>query len=89
MVDSKIVHIIIKVVDWLVFTSLGILAITSVIESWDAYTSQKTVWHLEHESVPDQPTFYLTFGLSSKMKIANSMLVLGTDFNIQFQAGTR
>ena len=78
-----------KVIDWFVFALFGILAITSVVESWDAYTSQKTVWHLEQEAMPDQPTFYLTFGLSSKMKFGDTPLTLGTDFNLEFQAGTR
>ena len=70
------------VVDWSVFIALSILAIASVVGSWDAYSGEKTGWTIEHDSIPEQPTFILCFGLSSAVPTHFNPLYLGLDFKL-------
>ena len=74
--------ILTKVVDWLGFSLLGILAIVSINESWDAYASNKTGWSVEHQPIPDHPTFILGFGLSRVSRPFDVALIMGLEFNI-------
>ena len=76
------VTILAKVVDWLGFALLGILAIISITESWDAYARNKTGWSIEYQSIPDHPTFILGFGLSRILRHYDVPLKIGQDFNI-------
>ena len=79
---KSMVSILAKVVDWLGFSLLGMLAIVSITESWDAYASNKTGWSVEHQPIPDHPTFILRFGLSRTSRPFDVGLILGLDFNI-------
>ena len=83
------VSILVKVVDWLGFSLLGILAIVSITESWDAYASNNTGWSVEHQPIPDHPTFFLGFGLSRIARENDVPLIIGLDFNISLSNGNR
>ena len=82
---SLFISVFVKVLDWSVFITLGILALISVKESWNAYSEGKTSWMLEQQPIPNQPTFGLCFGLSDTM--LDSLWwypKLGRDLNISF-----
>ena len=90
---------IIKIVDWIGFGTLFILAIATVKESWEAYVNSATSWTIERNQIQHQPTFYLVFGLSAKMidfwrtnelsRPYPYTLRLGRDFNITFTANSK
>ena len=90
---------IIKIVDWIGFGTLFILAIATVKESWEAYLNSATSWTMERNPIQHQPTFYLVFGLSAKMidfwrtnelsRPYPYTLRLGRDFNITFTANSK
>ena len=80
---------IIKIVDWIGFVTLFILAIATVKESWEAYLNSATSWTMERNPIQHQPTFFLVFGLSAKtIDFAPFPLRLGRDFNITFTANS-
>ena len=80
-----IFDVALKVIDWLVFITLGALAIISVIGSWEAYTNEKTNWSIERHPITDQPTINICFAISNILIYFQVYpLVLGKDFNIIF-----
>ena len=90
---------IIKIVDWIGFGTLVILAIATVKESWEAYLNSATSWTMERNPIQHQPTFFLVFGLSAKtidfyktIDVSRPYpypLRLGRDFNITFTANSK
>ena len=90
---------IIKIVDWIGFGTLFILAISTVRESWEAYLNSATSWTMERNPIQHQPTFFLVFGLSAKtidfyktIDVSRPYpypLRLGRDFNITFTANSK
>ena len=55
-----------KVIDWIVFLTLTIVALVSVEASFEAYANAKTTWIAEQRPITSQPTFVLCVGLSAK-----------------------
>ena len=81
---------IIKIVDWIGFGIFFILAIATVKESWKAYLNSATSWAIERHPIQNQPTFYLSFGLSTAtIHYFYCPLILGRDFNITFTANSK
>ena len=78
----------IKIIDWLVFMLLGILAVISFIGSVTNYRDEKTAWAVEQQQIPNHPTFTLCFGLSGVAKFAQWPLTLGKDFDLRFSVSS-
>ena len=55
-----------KVIDWIVFLALTIIALVSVEASYEAYSNGKTTWIAEQRPITNQPTFVLCLGMSAK-----------------------
>ena len=78
----KYIKYIFKVLDWVVFLVLGVLALKSVEESIAAYTDGKTSWAKEIHPIDSHPTLSMCFGLSNIDSIYQFPLIYGWDFYI-------
>ena len=78
---SPLIEKVLKVIDWIAFLTLAIIALVSVEGSYEAYSNGSTTWSTEQRPIPSHPTFVLCLQLSEK-----SYMVYGLepvqDFNI-------
>lgn len=87
----KYIKYLFKIIDWVVFIVLGILALISVEESIDAYSNEKTSWAIEMQPIQKQPTLSICFALSHvsghdmpsrNTGVRGYHFLYGIDFNI-------
>lgn len=83
---------IIRVIDWVVFLVLGILALVSVEESLAAYSEGRTSWAIENHPIQSQPTLSVCFALSHVLQSYWYWyygFTLGKDFNISVTTSSK
>ena len=84
---------IFKVIDWVVFVMLSVLALISVEESIiAAYSNEKTSWLIENHPIQSHPTLSMCFALSHSVQSYwawTYYLTLGIDFNITMTTSSK
>ena len=91
MLGMKCINYLFKVVDWVVFLVLGVLALKSVEESIAAYSDGKTSWAKELQPIEGHPTLSMCFRLSHVYgpDIFPTPLIYGTDFYISVTTSSK
>ena len=90
VLGMKYIKHLFKIIDWVVFIVLGVLALVSVEESVKAYSDGKTSWAIEIQPIQNQPTLSICFALSHNLaSMPIPPLIYGNDFYINVTTSSK